>query len=309
MTEFKTNHKIITLDLEFQSIKGAIAAYLIPYKQKKAILVECGPGSTLPILKSKLADFNFEIEDITHVLLTHIHLDHAGAAGWFAKHGAQILVHEVGAPHMINPERLLRSAKQIYGDEMDSLWGEFLPVDENRITSLKDGNIIEIGNLKITAINTPGHANHHMSYLLDDICFSGDVGGVRIRVPNSSLLQLPTPPPEFHFERWIQSIKKLEKLSFNQIAPTHFGIFSDAKWHLKEVRKNLVRINEFFEETMPSALSKEEFRKRYEAWMSYKNKRSGIESKWFTPLNAVNPINMSADGLYRYWHKYRNPRS
>ncbi len=115
--------KIITLDLNFQGNAGIIAAYLIPHAHG-AVLIESGPGSTIPALIKALAKHGFSPNDITDVLLTHIHLDHAGAAGWLAQQGARIHVHEIGAPHMINPAKLLASARRIYLENMERLWGE-----------------------------------------------------------------------------------------------------------------------------------------------------------------------------------------
>src|SRR5687767_5725248 len=159
---------VITLDLKFQGRAHAIAAYLIR-RGDAVVLVESGPGSTLPALEAGLAQEGLSPRDLTHVLLTHIHLDHAGAAGWLARQGAQIYVHPVGAPHMLNPEKLLASAARIYGDRMRSLWGEFLPVPESRLNVPNDMEEIAIGKLRFQPVNTPGHAEHHYAYLYEDI--------------------------------------------------------------------------------------------------------------------------------------------
>src|SRR3989304_3051866 len=180
--------RVITLDLNFQGRSHAIAAYLVRYADG-AVLIESGPGSTLAELEGGLAKEGLSPRDVTHVLLTHIHLDHASAAGWLAQPGAQIYVHPVGAPHMLNPEKLLASAARIYGDRMDSLWGEFLPVPESQLNIPKDAEEIAIGDLRFIPIDTPGHAEHHYAYLFEDICFSGDVGGVRI--PGYQYLRVP----------------------------------------------------------------------------------------------------------------------
>src|SRR5512141_3435889 len=124
--------RIVTIDLDFQDKTQAIASYLIRHNDG-AVLIESGPGSTLPSLEVGLAKEGLSPRDITHVLLTHIHLDHAGAAGWLAKQGAQIYVHPVGAPHMLNPEKLIASASRIYGDRMQELWGDFLPVPQDKL--------------------------------------------------------------------------------------------------------------------------------------------------------------------------------
>ena len=123
---------VITLDLNFQGKTQTIASYLIRHSSG-VVLIESGPGSSITGLRTGLAANGLTVSDVTHVLLTHIHLDHAGAAGWLARQGAQIYVHPVGAPHMLNPEKLLASAGRIYGDQMEKLWGEFLPVPKERL--------------------------------------------------------------------------------------------------------------------------------------------------------------------------------
>ena len=236
--------RIVTLDLNFQGRRQAIASYLIR-SGNAVVLVESGPGSTLPGLEADLVREGLSSRDVTHILLTHIHLDHAGAAGWLARQGAEIYVHPVGAPHMLNPERLLASAGRIYGDRMESLWGAFLPVPEEKLHVVADGEEIEIGDLNFRAINTPGHAEHHYAYLFEDICFSGDVGGVRI--PGFRYLRVPMVPPELHLERWHESMNRLRQEKFKRIAPTHFGIYDDPDWQLGEVDKGLYEAERWLE--------------------------------------------------------------
>ncbi len=222
--------RVVTLDLNFQGMPRSIAAYLVR-RGDSVVLVECGPGSTVAALQAGLAQEGLQPRDVTHVLLTHIHLDHAGAAGWMAAQGALIHVHPVGAAHMLAPEKLLRSARRIYGDQMDTLWGDFLPVPQSKLHVVNDGEETVVGGLRFVAIDTPGHAEHHHAYLLDDLCFSGDVGGVRI--PGYPYLRVPMPPPELHFEKWHASVRRLQALPMRRIAPTHFGIFDDPAWQLR----------------------------------------------------------------------------
>ena len=298
--------RVITLDLNFQGRPHAIAAYLIRYpKGDGAVLIESGPGSTLSSLQAGLAEQGLSPRDVTHVLLTHIHLDHAGAAGWLAQHGAQIYVHPVGAPHMINPEKLLASAARIYGDKMESLWGEFLPVPESQLTVPKDSEEIEIGDLRFVPINTPGHAEHHYAYLFEDICFSGDVGGVRI--PGYQYLRVPMPPPELHLERWHESIARLRKEKFACIAPTHFGIYDDPEWQLREVEKGLDSAALWLEQTMSEDLSidVEALRQSFTEWMLEQGVQMGLSEDVMDAYELANPPGMSADGLLRYWRKVR----
>jgi len=295
--------RVITLDLNFQGRPHAIAAYLIRHADA-VVLIESGPGSTLPALEAGLAKEGLSPADVTHVLLTHIHLDHAGAAGWLAKQGAEIFVHEIGAPHMLNPEKLIASATRIYGDRMDTLWGEFLPVPENQLNIPNDAEEIVIGDLKFLPINTPGHAEHHFSYLFEDLLFCGDVGGVRI--PGYSYLRVPMPPPELHLERWHESIARLRKEKFTHIAPTHFGIFDDLEWQLDEVEKGLESASRWLEQTMPSEPPIDELRESFTEWMMAEGQKIGLDDSVVKAYEVANPLGMSADGLLRYWKKVKN---
>ena len=296
---------VITLDLNFQGRSHAIAAYLIRHEDA-VVLIESGPGSTLPALEAGLAQEGLSPRNLTHVLLTHIHLDHAGAAGWLAKQGAEIIVHPVGAPHMLNPEKLIASATRIYGDRMGSLWGEILPVPEDKLRVVEDGEEIVIGALRFTPINTPGHAEHHYAYLFEDICFSGDVGGVRI--PGYQYLRVPMPPPELHLKRWRASIARLRKEKFTHIAPTHFGIYDDPDWQLREVEKGLDSADLWLEQTMSEdpSMPMEELRLSFTEWMVEEAVQMGLSEDVMNAYIVANPPGMSADGLLRYWKKVKN---
>jgi len=294
--------EVITLDLNFQGKTQAIASYLIRHSTG-AILIECGPGSTLTALQAALKAQGLSAADVTHVLLTHIHLDHAGSAGWWARQGAQIYVHPVGAPHLLNPEKLLASATRIYGDQMETLWGEFLPVPESQLKVAKDAEEIVIGNYHFLPINTPGHAEHHYAYLFEDICFTGDVGGVRI--PGYPYLRVPMPPPELNIGKWRDSLKRLRKEKFNRIAPTHFGIFDDPQWQLAQMEKELNAAEKWLEAVMPSEPTVEELRQQFTDWMNTQGRAQGLSADAIRAYALANPLGMSADGLMRYWKKVR----
>ena len=294
---------ILTIDLNFQNKTQAIASYLI--RQNDAVvLIESGPGSSLPALEAALAKEHLTPRDITHVLLTHIHLDHAGAAGWLSKQGAEIYVHPNGAAHMLNPEKLIASATRIYGDRMNQLWGEFLPVEQNQLKVPQDAEEIVIGSLRFVAINTPGHAEHHYSYLFEDVCFSGDVGGVRI--PGYQYLRAPMPPPELHFGRWRESLARLKAMSFSRIAPTHFGIYEDVPWHLDKLDKTLADMEKWLEAVMMREPSIDELRDEFTKWMEEESRVENLSADTVRAYSLSNPVAMSADGLIRYWKKNRS---
>jgi glyoxylase-like metal-dependent hydrolase (beta-lactamase superfamily II) len=295
-----------TIDLNFQGIPGAIASYLIPHDHG-AVLVESGPGSTVPALQKGLRQHGFTEKDITGVFLTHIHLDHAGAAGWLASQGAQIYVHPVGAPHLINPEKLLASARRIYGDKMDTLWGEFLAVPAERLTVVEDNTVVEVDGLRLRALDTPGHANHHNVYIYEDIVYTGDVGGVRMA--GTHCLSLPMPPPEFILEKWRESLKRLQdeyhQGSFNRLAPTHFGAFQDPAWHLAALEKALDEVDDWMEATLPVTPNDEALMDKYLDFVDRRFSGSGMDAGQMEAYEAANPSFMSVAGIRRYWNKYR----
>jgi glyoxylase-like metal-dependent hydrolase (beta-lactamase superfamily II) len=302
----RKGNKIYTLDHHFQGITSAIASYLIPHSMG-GILVETGPGSTTDRLVKELNNCGYDPSDINDVFLTHIHLDHAGAAGWFASMGANIYVHHIGAPHLKNPEKLLSSAARLYGDKMNELWGEFIPVPHNKIIELEDGTEISINGLQIKALDTPGHASHHHAYLFEDVLFSGDIGGIRMR--NLNHIRLPMPPPEFNLELWKNSAAKLldenRNGSFSSIAPTHFGIFTDADWHMFAINSALDEIDTWMNETMPAGYDLKELNERFLDWTEKRSLEEGLTLEQIQPYEAANPSWMSTYGISRYWRKKR----
>jgi glyoxylase-like metal-dependent hydrolase (beta-lactamase superfamily II) len=293
---------VVTLDLNFQDKSQAIASYLIR-DGDAVILVESGPGSTLAALEAALRSNGLSLTDVTHVLLTHIHLDHAGAAGRLSHAGAQIYVHPLGAPHLLHPEKLLASAQRIYGERMDSLWGEFLPVAPEQLHVTEDAGEIVAGRLRFVALSTPGHAEHHNAYLFEDVCFTGDVGGVRM--PGYPYLRVPMPPPELHIEKWRATLNRLRALKIAYVAPTHFGLFDDPDWHFREIEKNLDAAERWLEATLPADPPVDELRARFAEWMEAQGREQGLSADVVKAYGLANPLGMSADGLQRYWKKVR----
>src|SRR5688500_7156433 len=198
-------------DLHFQEYPHVIATAVLHGPGGVAI-VDPGPSSTLPIFRRELAAAGIGISDITTLLLTHVHLDHAGAAGTLVRENPRIrvYVHERGAPHMAEPEKLIASATRLWGDAMDRLWGEFAPVPREAMTVLSGGERIAAGGRTLDVAYTPGHASHHVSYLSGDsgIAFVGDVAGVKT-TPTGFVLP-PTPPPDIELEDWQRSLDTIE---------------------------------------------------------------------------------------------------
>jgi glyoxylase-like metal-dependent hydrolase (beta-lactamase superfamily II) len=195
------------------------------------VLIDPGPASCLGTLLEALGD-----ERPRALLLTHIHLDHAGASGSLVRRwpDLEVYVHERGAPHMAEPARLLASAERLYGEDMDRLWGEFLPVPEANLRVLSGGEALAGG---FEVAYTPGHASHHVSYLHDGTAFVGDVGGVRI--PPSAFVIPPTPPPDIDIAAWHASLDRIAAWEPERLAITHFGAVQDTARHLEEMHRRL----------------------------------------------------------------------
>ena len=297
MTDNPTIH---TLDLHFQAVRHAIAAYLV-IGPEGPVLIETGPGSTLPELKVQLSHHGFVPRDIRHVLVTHIHLDHAGAAGWWGQQGAQIYVHHVGAPHLIDPARLLASATRIYGDKMDTLWGPMLPTPAEKVTAVYDGDIIHVGGLEFAALDTPGHARHHHVYQLGNVAFSGDAAGVQL--PNSPFIDLPAPPPEFELEVWQQTIDRLLDAKFTTLYPTHFGPLPAVADHLQRFKTLLVDAADFVRVHMEAGRDRDELVRQYAQWRQGHARTLGLSAAVFHQYETANPLYMSVDGIMRYWRR------
>lgn len=291
-----------TLDLYFQEQPGTIAAYLLPH-ERGAALIETGPGSTIPNLVHELSKYGYLPSEITDVFLTHIHLDHAGASGWLSRQGATIHVHPNGYPHLLNPDKLLSSAARIYGPQLDTLWGEFLPVLPDRLIQMAEGEIVTCAELKVKAMYTPGHAYHHNAYLVGDVCFCGDIAGTRLH--ELRYLTIPMPPPEFHLETWQETIQRLRSENPTYLALTHFGIYADANWHLHEVARILDQSDRWMQQVFPEALPIEQLRQKYLEFEEKRGQDAGLDKKDALAMQLANPSFMSADGMLRYWNKYR----
>jgi glyoxylase-like metal-dependent hydrolase (beta-lactamase superfamily II) len=222
------------LDLMHQGADRVIASYLLETNDGLA-LFDCGPSTCLPRLKAALVERGVELGDVRHLLLSHIHLDHAGAAGVLVREHPELLVHvsKIGAPHLVDPSRLETSARRLYGDTFDTLWGELAPVPQENI------RIVEARVLGLDCFPTQGHASHHVSYLdAAGTLYSGDAAGVRI-LPERTVLP-PTPPPDFDLDVWLETIDEIERRRPERLALIHFGVATEPGAHLDELRRRLV---------------------------------------------------------------------
>jgi glyoxylase-like metal-dependent hydrolase (beta-lactamase superfamily II) len=237
------------LDLRHQDSERVIGVYLVETADGPA-LFDCGPSSCLELLKRRLDEQGLALTDVRHLLLSHIHLDHAGAAGVLVREhpGLQVHVSEIGAPHLVDPSRLEASARRLYGETFDPLWGELAPVPEANV------HIAGERVLGLECFPSPGHASHHVCYFGDDgTLYAGDAAGVRIQ-PSGHILPV-SPPPDVDVEAWRRTLDAIERRAPERLALIHFGLFDDVEYHLEQARREL----DTWVERIRSGASEEEF--------------------------------------------------
>jgi glyoxylase-like metal-dependent hydrolase (beta-lactamase superfamily II) len=290
-------------DLHFLGVPRVIAAGVLHGPGGVAI-VDPGPSSTLPALRQGLAQAGIAMSDVRALLLTHIHLDHAGAAGTLVRQhpGLRVYVHERGAPHMADPEKLLASATRLYGADMDRLWGEFLPVPAEAMTALRGGETIDAGGRRLDVLYTPGHASHHVSYLARDagVAMVGDTAGVRLR--EQGFVMPPTPPPDIDLEAWRDSLARINDWRADTLFITHFGPHAPAAAHLTELADRL----EWTSGLAKASLRREGSDADREAWFSDEvraalRRRAGDAD--VQAYEVAGRFDLSWRGLARYWRK------
>ena len=270
------------IDLHFGERPQAIGVYVVDTDDGPA-LFDCGPASTLDNLDRGLAEHGLQLTDLRHLLLSHIHLDHAGAAGSLVRRHPELTVwvSPVGAPHLVDPSRLERSARRLYGDMFDPLWGELLPVPESNVR-IAEGDV-----LGWEAFPTVGHASHHVSYLRDGTLLAGDACGVRM-APSAYVLPV-CPPPDLDVEAWHATANEIRRRAPERIALIHFGVFEDVATHLDRFDEELDR----WVERAARGISVEEFSAAARADM-------GDHADQF---DRVAPLWQSYAGLERYLSK------
>ena len=271
------------LDLRHLGRERVIGCYVVETSDGPA-LFDCGPATCVPELKARLAERGLELTDLRHLLLSHIHLDHAGAAGTLVREHPDLQVHvsEIGAPHLVDPERLERSARRLYGDEFDRLWGELVPVSEENV------HVVGTEVLGLECFPPPGHASHHVCYVDSNATlYAGDATGVRIQ-PSRAILA-PTPPPEFDLEAWQATLDEIERRRPERLALIHFGVADDPQPHIADLRDRLERWTAW----VGDGMSRDEFI------------RAGSEDLGpdRDAYEHAMPLWQSYAGLERYWQK------
>jgi glyoxylase-like metal-dependent hydrolase (beta-lactamase superfamily II) len=292
------------IDLDFLGRPGIIAAVILQSSAGVAI-IDPGPTTTADGLESKLAAMGIGLADVRQILLTHIHLDHAGCVGALMDKcpDARLLVHERGAPHMIDPSRLMASAKRLYGAEMDSLWGEMRPVAAARVQALRGGEQIEGSGRTLDVAYTPGHASHHVSFFdrASGIAFVGDTAGIRRGGGNYVLP--PTPPPDIDLEAWRQSADLILGWEPDTLFLTHFGAFQGARPHFQALFERLQLWSELARRLLKDpALTDAERQDRFVA-EAVQELRSTVGEAEAAKYSRAGRLDYSWQGLARYWQK------
>jgi glyoxylase-like metal-dependent hydrolase (beta-lactamase superfamily II) len=290
------------IDLEFLGQREVIATAVIDTPEG-VLLVDPGPGSCLVHLTQELAAAGIGLRDLRGVLVTHIHLDHAGATGTIARACPRltVYVHERGAPHLIDPAKLIASATRLYGAEMDRLWGEFAPVPDTRVVALRGGETLSFNGHVIDVLGAPGHASHHVAYhdTATGILYAGDTGGIRIG--ERPYVLPPTPPPDIDVEAWLNSIEQFQVRQPSGVFVTHFGLHADAAAHLTMLTDELNAWHRVSRELMDTEDEAARVTRFVDGVMARIAERIGADAA--DAYRAAVPLDHCWQGLERYWKK------
>jgi glyoxylase-like metal-dependent hydrolase (beta-lactamase superfamily II) len=276
------------IDLFHAGVSRSIGTYLLDTSEGLS-LFDCGPTSSVPALKAGLAERGYELGDVRNLLLSHIHLDHAGAAGVLVREHPelQVWVSEIGAPHLVDPARLERSSRRLYGEAFDELWGELAPVPEANVRPCVTGTQSSSARAAgLEAFATPGHASHHICFFDGSTLYAGDAAGVRIQ-PGRTVLP-PTPPPDVDVESWYRSLEQIERRAPDRLALVHFGVADDVSRHLTELRE---RIDEWARR-VEDGMTEDEF---------VAAARGDLPDAERDDYDRAMPFWQSYQGLKRYW--------
>ena len=300
------SHGLSWIDLLFLGRRHAIATGVIQSAAGVA-LVDPGPTTCLETLELGLQQQGVRMPDVRQILLTHIHLDHAGATGTIVRAHPQITVyvHERGATHMADPQKLIESATRLYGDKMDRLWGEFAAVPRENLVALRGGEQIEAGGRRFDVAYTPGHASHHVSYFdaSGGLAFVGDTAGVCI---DGGYVLPPTPPPDIDLELWRASVARIEAWSPDTVFLTHFGPLTNVRPHLQTLMENLAQMAGWVRRTLADPGTDEERSRRFADQLRHDMRRRMTDAQ-MSAYPVAAPFEMLWLGLARYWRKRGGP--
>ena len=290
------------VDLNFLDRPHAIAAATVEAAGRVAI-VDPGPSTCLATLERSLQARGIRLTDVEHILLTHVHLDHAGATGTVlrAHPHVRVLVHERGAPHLVDPSRLVASASRLWPNDMERLWGEVLPVPAAQIDVLRGGERIDAGGRTFDVAYTPGHASHHVSYFdaASGIAFVGDTAGMSV---DGGYVLAPTPPPDIDLALWRQSVSRIETWSPDMLFLTHFGPVGTPRAHLGTLLDHLETMAALVRDSLRAPESDQERSQRFAEDLRRELRRHMTEGQ-VAAYELSAPFHLLWLGLARYWRK------
>ena len=289
------------LDTRHLGRSGIIAAIALETNDGIA-LFDTGPDSTFANIAAAMATAGVSPNDVRHVFLSHIHLDHAGAAWRFAELGATIHVHARGAPHLLDPARLMESATRIFGEDMQRLWGEMRPIAPGQVHITDDQRSVQAGQFEIRSLATPGHASHHNVYSWDDHLFGGDVAGVRLDggppVP-------PFVPPELQVESWLDSIEQMRALTAARLYLPHFGLVEgNLSAHFDALAERVQRWATWFRDELRKGRRESELIPDFARYEAKDITDSGSAAERVADYELADPSFMAVTASIRYWQKY-----
>jgi glyoxylase-like metal-dependent hydrolase (beta-lactamase superfamily II) len=277
------------IDLRFGGRERVIGVYLLETDDGPA-LFDCGPSTCVEHLKEGLRERGLALTDLRHLLLSHIHLDHAGAAGVLVREhpGLRVHVSEIGASHLVDPSRLEASARRLYGDDFDAMWGELAPVPERNVEVVGDDVV------GLECFPSPGHARNHVCYVdRDGTLYAGDAAGVRVQP--ARFVMPPTPPPEIDLEAWEATLDEIERRRPERLALIHFGLVTEARPHVETLRRRLLDWASLVER----GASEQEF------VMALREELTTAEPELAAEYQGAITFEMCYAGLKRYWEKRR----
>ena len=296
-------HGLDYVDLQFLG-RPSIIATAILQSAGGAALVDPGPSTTIPTLTAALERKGLTFRDVRHLLLTHIHLDHAGATGSLLRDHPhlEVFVHERGAPHLIDPGKLLASAGRLYGGDMERLGGEVMPVPAERVRALTGGETVSVGGRELRVAYTPGHASHHVSYFdpSSRVAFVGDTAG--IRRGSGNYVMPPTPPPDVDLQAWRESEQTILAWDPDTLFLTHFGPVHGVRPHFQQLMSRLNEWSAVVRRLLAADMSEEQRQHQFvdEALLDLRRTVGDDESEQY---NRSGRLDYSWQGLARYWRK------
>lgn len=297
--------QVFPIDLNYLGAGEIICSFALPPGNDGCILLETGPAACFDNLMTGLATIGYSARQLRAIFVTHIHLDHSGGAGAMARQArCPVYVHPLGAPHLADPSRLLASARRLYGDRMDHLWGQTLPVPAGQVKAVEDGETVACDGLEVRALHTPGHALHHVAWQVGKAVATGDVAGVRF--PGSRHVLPPTPPPDIDLDAWFSSISRIRQIQPKQLLLTHFGSVSDCEVHLDQLVRRLQRWRELTARVLTTGGTRVDLATALAALDSNEMAASGVPRNAAERYRRLCPMTDNAAGLARFWERSRS---